>query len=177
MAKKTNGTLRAPVIVDTGHGRSRYRLRDGDATSATVLMLIGAAFALVGVVDLGLRWIPTRLGTPGWEFVAVSETFTNLPMATVGLALLVYGLLRHPERHAVWGRVGAGVCAVVALVLIGMGFLYVTAVPAVARQASEQATEALVRAVIKNGAEILVYPAVFAMMSVILWRGVERLGK
>ncbi len=63
---------------------------------------------------------------------------------------------------------------IVALVLVGLGLLFVTAVPAVAHQAGDDATEALIRAVIKNGAEMAIYPLMLGFMSVVLWRGVER---
>ncbi len=53
-----------------------------------------------------------------------------------------------------------------------MGLLYALATPAIMRQAGPEAMEALTRAIIKTGPEIVVYPVTFALVSVMLWRGV-----
>ena len=139
-----------------------------------MFVAIGVAFALVGLVDLGLLWIPLRIGTPGWEFATVSRTFTNVPMTAFGLVLVAYGLMRHPARHPVWTRGAAVVFGLLTFVLVVMGLLYALSVPAVYLQAGPDATEALTRAVIKNGTEIVVYPVVFALVSIMLWRAVAR---
>jgi hypothetical protein len=62
------------------------------------------------------------------------------------------------------------VFGVLALVLVAMGLLYALAVPAVINQAGPEAMEALKRAIIKNGTEIVVYPVVFGLVSIMLWR-------
>lgn len=159
----------ARVLV-SGEERPKKRLRDPEATSANLFVVVGAAFAMIGLVDLGLLWTPVRIGTPGWEFATVSRTFTNVPMTAFGLVLVTYGLIRHPARRPAWTRGAAVVFGVLALVLVAMGLLYALAVPAVINQAGPEAMEALKRAIIKNGIEIVVYPVVFGLVSIMLWR-------
>ena len=60
-----------------------------------------------------------------------------------------------------------------AMILLGMGAVYVLSLPAVVREATPEVTDALKRALLKTGTEIVVYPTVFGLVSVILWRGVE----
>lgn len=151
-----------------------YRVRQGAETAANVLAAIGVAFALVGFVDLAIMWTPVRFGTPGWEFATVTQTLTNVPLTTFGLGLIAYGLLSHPSRHPLWTRGSAVVFGVLAVVLVGMGLLYVLSVPAVVQAASPEMAGALKRAVLKSGTEMVVYPLTFGLVSVLLWRAVRR---
>ena len=171
MARSASGE-RNGVIAPNNVRRPRYRLRDSQATSANLFVAVGVAFALVGLVDLGLLWTPVRIGTPGWEFTTITRTLTSVPMTALGLVFVAVGLMRHPARHPVWTRSAAVVFGVVALVLAVMGLLYALATPAIMRQAGPEAMEALTRAIIKSGTEIVVYPVFFALVSVMLWRGV-----
>ncbi len=93
-------------------------------------------------------------------------------MTALGLVFVALGLMRHPARHPAWTRGAAVVFGLVALVLAVMGLLYALATPAIMRQAGPEAMEALTRAMIKSGTEIVVYPVIFALVSVMLWRGV-----
>ncbi len=168
--RRATGTL---VTVPKPRKRGpKYRLRDPEATSANLFFAIGVAFALVGLVDLGMLWTPPRIGTPGWEFMTVSRTLTNVPMTAFGLALVAYGLLRNPARHPGWTRGASVIFGLLALILAAMGLLYGLATPAVIKQAGPEAMEALTRAMIKSGTEIVVYPAIFGSVSIMLWRAV-----
>jgi hypothetical protein len=152
----------------------RFRLRDSDATSASLLVAIGSAFAVVGLADLALLWTPLRFGNPAWEFATLSQTFTNVPMAGLGLLLMAYGLVRHPHSSALSVRVAAVVFLLVAAILAALGMLYVTVAPEVLRQAAPETADAVGRTIIKNAVEVIAYPLVFAAIGVFLWRGVER---
>ena len=175
MATKTaKGTARKVVVRQEHRGKPQYRLRNADQSLAVVVMLMGAAFAVVGAVDLALRWMPARLGTPGWEFATVTQTFTNVTLPALGLVLVTVGAIRHPALGGIWTRIAAGMFAVLALALLGLGLLYLTGIPAVFRAATPEMRDAVIRAGIKTGTEIVVYPAAFAAMSVLLWRGVDR---
>jgi hypothetical protein len=163
----------APSAAKGRAPKVKYKLRDGRATTADMLVAVGAGLVLVALVDVAIIWTPVRLGTPGWEFVTVSRTFTNVPMTAMGWAFIAIGVVWHPERHVFWTRGVAAVFAALAVVLLGMGLIYGLAVPAVVREAAPETADALKRAVLKTCTEIVVYPTVFGLVSVILWRGVE----
>ncbi len=161
-------------VVATEEKQRKQRLLEPEVTAANLFMTVGSAFVLVGLVDLGLLWIPVRIGTAGWEFATVSRTLTNMPMTAFGLVLVTFGFLRNPARHPGWTRGISVVFGLVALVVAAMGLLYALAAPAVVKQAGPDALEALTRAIIKNGTEIVVYPVTFGFVSIMLWRAVGK---
>ena len=173
LAKKRAST-RAPVpIVDSGPSW-KLVYHDPDKTAGSLFVAIGSALAVVGLVDLALLWFPMQLGTAGWEFAAVSRTFTSAPMTMVGLVLIAFGLVRRGTRPTMIRKVAMGFVAL-SFVLVAMGMLFGLAAPAVLSQASGEpaATAALKRAMVKNGIEIVVYPTVLLVIATILWNAVR----
>ncbi len=164
------------VVASAATGKAprvKYRLRNSRATTANMMVAVGAALVFVALVDVAIVWTPLRLGTPGWEFATISRTFTNVPMTAIGWVLVAFGVVRHPDRHVFWTRGVAAAFAAMALILLGMGAVYALSLPAVVREATPGVTDALKRALLKTGTEIVVYSTVFGLVSVILWRGVE----
>jgi predicted cobalt transporter CbtA len=173
---ETVGAKMATAVASAATGnapRIKYRLRNARATTANMMVAVGAALVFVALVDVAIVWTPLRLGTPGWEFATISRTFTNVPMTAIGWVLIAFGVVRHPDRHVFWTRGVAGAFAAMALILVAMGGVYLLSVPAVVREATPEVTDALKRALLKTGTEIVVYSTVFGLVSVILWRGVE----
>lgn len=172
----TVGASAAAVAASATTGnapRIKYRLRNGRATTANMMVAVGAALVFVALVDVAIVWTPLRLGTPGWEFATISRTFTNVPMTAIGWVLIAFGVVRHPDRHVFWTRGVGAAFAAMALILLGMGVVYGLSVPAVVREATPGVTDALKRALLKTGTEIVVYTTVFGFVGVMLWRGVE----
>lgn len=162
----------APVAVLDKQGTSVLRYRDPAVTEGSLFFAIGSALAVVGVIDLSLVWFPMQLGTAGWEFAAVSRTFTNAPMTMVGLVLMAFGLVRRGTRPTMVRRMSV-LFAALSLVLVAMGMLFALAAPAVLAQAAGgAAASALKRAIFKNGVEIVVYPVMLLTVAAILWRAV-----
>lgn len=153
--------------------RGALRVRGADAVAATVATLLGATFTVVGLVDLGLLWNPPNFGSSSWEFATLSQTFDSLPMTTLGLGLLAFGFLHQPRSRPIQVRVVAGIFGLVAIWLLAMGVLYFTVAPEVMRQAPPEAVTALNRAIVKNVAEIIIYPVTFVSLAVVLWRSVR----
>lgn len=163
----------ARVITGAGRRGGGLRYRDHEATSAGLFVAVGAGLALMGLIDLAILWTPVRFGIPAWEFATISRTFTNVPMTTVGLVLVVFGLVRRQVSPG-WIRGAAVVFGVMAVILIVLALVYATAIPSVTRQVTQEASDGLTRAIVKNGAEILVYPTVLVALAVVLWRGVKK---
>jgi hypothetical protein len=163
------------VVLGPKRGkRAKYEIRDADSTSALLVIIIGAAFAFVGLADLTLMWTPLRFGNPAWEFAIFTRTFTSVPQTGLGLLFVAYGLLRHPEWDGRWIRVAAAVYAFGTLALLVIGVLYLTVVPVVIQGTPVEGVEALGKAIAKTGVEMVAYPVSFALIAVLLWRGVKK---
>jgi hypothetical protein len=163
----------APVPRMDPGGSSVLVYRDPRATEGQLFVVVGLALALVGFVDLLLLWFPTQLGTAGWEFATASRTFTNVPMTMVGLVLVAVGLVRRGTRPVIVRRL-AVIFAALSFVLMAIGLLFALSAFAVLSQASgDTAADALQRAIVKNGVEIVAYPITFLAMATILWRAVR----
>lgn len=164
-----------PILMDKQRVKTdRWRFRDPESTSASLVVVLGAAFTVVGVVDLALLWTPLQLGNPAWEFTTLTQTFTNVPMTGLGLMLMAYGLVRHPRWGPAWVRAAAVTFAAIALLLVGLALMYATVVPAIVQRTPAEAIGGIGEAIVKSGAETLVYPLAFGALSFFLWRAVER---
>jgi hypothetical protein len=151
------------------------RVRQSQAVGATVMTLLGTAFIVVGMVDLGLLWSPLNLGRVSWEFATLSQTFDSLPMTGLGFGLLAFGFLHQPRSRPLQVRLMSMIFGLATLFLIGMAVMYFTVAPEVMRQAPPEAMTALNRAVVKNVAEIIIYPVTFGTIAVLLWRSVRKI--
>ena len=177
MANKPSGGPAGDRIVTVPRRVKKsatYVRRNPDGTSASLLTATGAAFAIVGLVDLALLWFPLRFGSPAWEFGTLSRTFDSLPMTGLGMAFVAFGLVRHPEWHPVWVRGAAILFALVTIGMVLLGVVYGLAAVVVVGQTPAEGLDALGRAILKNGVEIVVYSLVFGAIAVMLWRGVEK---
>ncbi len=163
------------ISVDAGGPRRlRFRLRDARATVAVLVMVVGGAFTVVGLVDLGLLWYPVRFGNAPWEFGTLSSTFDNLPMTALGVALLTLGLMWHPRLGGAWLRVAALCYLAAGLLLLVMAALYGLSALEVIGRAPDESMEAFTRALVKNVAEIVAYTAASGVLALVCWRAVER---
>ena len=141
-------------------------------TAATLLAIVGGAFAVVGIVDLALAWYPLGFGSASWEFGTLSRTFDNVPMSGLGVVLVAAGMLWHPAVRPSWIRAAAIFFGCVVLVLLALAVVYTTAAPAVLRDAPPEVLGAFKRALVKNGVQIVVYSVAFGGIGALLWRSV-----
>ena len=155
------------VVVSREPRRSPDHSR---AAAAQLLMIPGATFLIVGLVDLVLLWIPTQMDSVAWEFATVGRSLDGLPMPVLGLALLAYGASRHPRFGHRALRGFAGVFSLCALALIALGVLFATLAPAVLSQTPREALEGVQRAVVRHAVQALVYPIAFVTLALALWR-------
>src|SRR5512135_2434530 len=56
-----------------------------------LLVLVGLIVGAAGWLDVLMLWYPPQFGKPEWEFGTVSAMFSGLPLATIGLALVMAG--------------------------------------------------------------------------------------
>ncbi len=160
--------------ADTGARAVPDSLSQRRALGATLLILLGAGLTVVGLIDLILLWLPLRFGSAPWEFATLSRTLDGVPQIAVGLGLFGYGVLRHSRRSRRSVRLLSVMFGLGAAALLIVGALYLTVAPAVVTASPPEALAGLQRALVKNGAQGIVYPLVFAAIAAVLWRGTRR---
>lgn len=165
----------ASRVVVGEERRAGLRVAGGEAVGARLLGLLGAAFLVVGLVDLALLWRALDFGNVAWEYATLSRTLDSVPMSGLGLGLLAFGALRSPGKRAgLWVRVLGVGFLIAAVGFIVMGALYATAIPDVIQRTAPPAMEGLSRAIVKNSVEAVVYTVVFGVVGWKLWSAVER---
>lgn len=138
--------------------------------SAWLLATLGTAFALVGLVDLTLLWIPTRFQSVAWEFATIGRTFDGLPLTVLGLGLVAYGGSLHPRMGDGWIRSFAVLFGLITLILAFLSILLATAVPAVLRETPAETVEGVRQALVRSGVQAVVYPLAFGILTAVFWR-------
>lgn len=154
-----------PVLVKGEETRVRTR-----SAVSGMFLTAGAAFALVGLADIALLWYPPHAGSVAWEYATVGRTLDALPMPTLGLLLVAYGVLRQsmPTRRGVAvASLMFGLWAVFGLFL---AFLIFTSAPAVLSQSPPEAVEALRRSALRHGVQAILYPLAWTVIAVLIWK-------
>jgi hypothetical protein len=62
---------------------------------------LGLALAVVGGVDIALRWYPLVFKSTEWEFGTISITFASLPLFSIGLVALLASFLARGVRSGI----------------------------------------------------------------------------
>lgn len=164
--------------VVLGGPRPHYKMRDATASSANLLLALGVAFTLIGLVNLSLLWWPLRFGHVAWEFATFGSTLDNVPMTGLGLGLIAYSILLRRSGGATdrpgGPRVMSTIFGLYALALLVVGVLYLTAVPTILQRATPETMGPLRHQIIASGAEGIIYVIVFGWISLLLWRSVRK---
>lgn len=130
----------------------------------------GWVFLLAGLMDIGLAWIPLRLGNPEWEFGTITRSFDSVPVPFLGSALIMAsGLAR---GRVWWGKVGVVVLWLLTLWVLVSGVLYALNVPLALRAVKEPVVAmGLKKAILRTSLQILFYAVATAGMG---WIGAKR---
>lgn len=161
----TDAELPAPRILVHSETAARASLPLAPEVGWSLLALVGTVFLVVGLTDLGLAWIPARIGNADWEFGTVSRTYENLPLTTLGLALLLGAAAARGSR---WLLVIVSiVCLLVAAGLLFAGVLYASNIPLALRTVTDPVPRSgLKRALVKGAVQGTLYPLVFFIIGV-----------
>lgn len=156
-----------PIVGGTDTGSPAVRTRE---VVARLLLIAGATFALVGIVDMALLWLPLRPGNVAWEYSTVGRTLDSMPMPALGLVLIGYGVLRAARPTANGVRLVAAIFFTLAMMSCVLSFLLLTSAPAVLVQTPAEAVEAVRRAAIRHGVQSILYPLAWFAIAVVVWR-------
>lgn len=88
-----------------------------------VLAGLGGAFALVSLIDVALTFYPLNFGSAEWEFGTATAVLNNLPLAVMGLGLvMVAGIGRsRPGLVSVAGFVAAALVLLLLVLVVMFG--------------------------------------------------------
>lgn len=133
-----------------------------------LLLASGTTLAVLGWADLALLWYPLQFGDPQWEFATVSGTFEGMPLGTIGITMMLVGLIKLG-----WNRVVLLLCAtciVIALAVLAMSVVYLLDVPVALRSAPPVAMRMLKKSMAKTGLCAIGYTALYSWLAWSTWR-------
>jgi len=158
-----------PRVVTAPKKGARPPLGPAPELAWKILGWLGFAFTLVGGADLALTWYPWRFGNPEWEFGTVSAMLDGLPVATLGLVLLLAVGVATGRRWLVQAM--AVILLALAMVIVLAAVLYATNVPIALRAVQEPLVRTgLKKAIAKSAVQATVYPLVLAWLGWLAWR-------
>jgi hypothetical protein len=155
------------VVGGDGGGPGTLRTR---VVVSRMLLIAGCAFALIGFTDMVLLWMPANPGNVAWEYATVGRTLDSLPLSSLGLVLIGYGVLRaaRPTRNGV--LIVSAIFILFAVFTAFLAFLIFTSAPAVISQTPPEAADAVRRAATRHGVQGVIYPLAWLVIGVTVWR-------
>ena len=121
--------------------------REGSSAAAFVAGL-GLVISAIGFTDVILVWVPPDFGNPEWEFGTVSAAIDGMPLATIGLALVMTAAMLRDWRKTI--MTGGIVSLLLVLALAASAVIYALDVPLAIRAVAPQLQGALKRAIGKT---------------------------
>ena len=130
---------------------------------------LGAAFAFIGLFDVVLTWIPLAFGDAEWEFGTVTSSMDSMPVATLGLGLLLGAGVARGKRNLLRGL--SVLFIAIGFAILAAALLYVTEIP-IALRAVQDAGLALAmkKAIAKTSVQLILYPVLYMWLGFTAWR-------
>jgi hypothetical protein len=125
---------RRPITAEVLPSGSGAR---SSADAWRALTWIGVAFTALGLLDVALGWYPPAFGNPEWEFGTISGTLNALAIPMLGLYLVLASAIARSDRRSA-RAVSVGM-AVLLLMVLGLGLVYLTVVPLAIKSVSNNA--------------------------------------
>ena len=161
--------MTAPKVLVSQKSEHAVPLEPSPDVSWRLLGAAGFGFLVVGGLDVLLTWLPLRFGNPEWEFASVTASLNGLPLAAMGLVLVLVSAIARGRRWTV--RVVAAVFAMLALGIVAAAVLYATNIPiALQSVTSPVARVGLGKAMIRTMGQVVAYPVLFAWLAVRSWK-------
>ena len=146
----------------------RFALDVAPTVEWTVIGGLGLAVAVIGWTDLALLWYPVNFGSAEWEFGTISAHLDGMPLATVGFALALVGVLNRGWR--IPARALALVSFLISVALFAMYLIYLLDVPIALRGVQAALQPTIKRAIVKATVFALTYMALYAWLGWYVWR-------
>jgi len=121
----------------------------------TVFYGAGWLFLILGVMNIGLLWIPFRFGVPEYEFASTGAMLDALPLPTMGLVFLLAGAGARGKAGAV--RLVVTVSLLATVVVVGAVALYALTVPLAIKAVQPGLKLGIQKSIIKVAIQAIVY--------------------
>ena len=131
-----------------------------------LLGALGAAFVIMGCIDIALGVYPLGFGDPEWEFGVVSSILNGLAIPTMGVFLLVGSLIARGKLRV--ARLLSVLSIVAAVGLVVLGLLYLTVLPIALKAVQGNAVVALgmKKAMVKGLVFLVAYVTLFLLLGI-----------
>ena len=120
LARASQRPLQREAVVNT---RTTANLSD----ALRLLSWVGAAFVILGFMDIALAWYPVQFGNPDWEFGTIGGTMSALALPHLGLYLMLASAIARGQKSTT--RAMGVVMIVLLLSIVGLGVVFLTVVP------------------------------------------------
>jgi len=132
----------------------------------SVLYGVGWLFLILGVMDVGLLWVPFRFGVPEYEFASAGSMLDALPLPTMGLVFILAG---GGARHKTGGvRLVIVISLLAALVVLAAAVLYALTVPLALNAVQPGLKLGIEKSIAKVAVQAVAYPIAYV--------GIARMG-
>lgn len=135
-----------------------------------LVAILGAAWTLLGIVDIALGWYPAAFDSPEWEFATISNSLIALTLPAQGLCLFLAAMVA--TQRVRLARAAAVLLLVLAALTLVWGFLYVTLIPMAFKATGSNllVLTGLKKSIAKSLMLVVAYPTVFIWCAVLGWR-------
>ena len=137
-------------------------------TAWRMVSWLGLLLAIVGGVDIVLRWYPVAFKSPEWEFGTVALTIASFPVFTIGTVALLGSYLARANRTGV--AVMAVLFGLLFLFLCGCVLVFLLDVPLALRVANAQITLELKKTIIRTVVMGCAFATMYAAGSLVSFR-------
>jgi len=143
---------------EKSHGRRKL----DPALGFTALGWVGFGFLMVGGMDFLLAWYPPAFQSPEWQFAVPTQSFSALPVPTLGLGVLLLGAAQAGRRW--WAFLAGGISILMGLVVLMGVVLWAKNIPTAISQVPDQVATGMYRSIARTAVQALVYPALLTYL-------------
>lgn len=126
--------LRRPIPIEATPSRPNAR---APLEAWSALATVGAAFFILGLIDIGLGWYPAAFGNLEWEFGTISGSLNALAIPMLGLYLMLASAIARSDRRM--ARIVSTLMGLLLATLVVLGIIYLTVVPVAIKSVADNA--------------------------------------
>jgi hypothetical protein len=158
--------IRTTIGLDRSQPETRRLAADrsaGNTQGWRTLGLFGLLLSVVGLSDVLLVWYPLGFGNAAWEFAVIDQSFSSLPLLSVGLAAMLAAALSIGPQWRV--RLVALPIMILGIMLAGAFVLYLLDIPVVLNMTPPEVAVGVKKAIVKTTIMAIAFPGAYLIAS------------
>lgn len=159
--------MKEPVVVATSDEKGRFAAAD-NASGWKYLFLLGCGMLAVGIIDVGLLFIPPRWSSLDWEFGTIAGVFDGMPLMTIGIGTMSAAAVANGWRAA--RRVMVVLTLMLTVVIALLALVFALDVPVALRAVQPGMRGTIKLAALKTGLMSGTYFVLYLALGVWTWR-------